>query len=109
MTDHTENTNRDAISRWTDEGGASPSDAGRQPDDLRAAGARRRSEQERLDTSHQSDTRGEHRYGDAHQTKAEQQARRERDDLKQRLAGGSARRRATGQSVDRPNGRTEPD
>lgn len=46
-----------------------------------------RSEQERLDGSHESDMRGEHRYGGAHQTRAEHKAREERDVLKQRLAG----------------------
>lgn len=45
-----------------------------------------RSERERLDTSHDSDARGEHRYADAHQTEAEQKARRDRDDLKRLLA-----------------------
>jgi hypothetical protein len=45
-----------------------------------------RSERDRLDASHQSDARGEHRYADAHQTEAEQKARRDRDDLKRTLA-----------------------
>jgi hypothetical protein len=45
-----------------------------------------RSERDRLDASHASNTRGEHRYADAHQTVAEQQARRDRDDLKRALA-----------------------
>jgi len=44
-----------------------------------------RSERDRLDASHDSNTRGEHRYADAHQTEAEQQARRDRDDLKRVL------------------------
>ena len=46
-----------------------------------------RAEQERLDASHDSDARGEHRYADTHQTEAEQKARRDRDDLKRTLAG----------------------
>jgi hypothetical protein len=45
-----------------------------------------RSGRDRLDASHDSNTRGEHRYADAHQTEAEQQARRDRDDLKRALA-----------------------
>jgi hypothetical protein len=45
-----------------------------------------RSERDRLDASHDSNARGEHRYADAHQTKAEQKARRDRDDLKRALA-----------------------
>jgi hypothetical protein len=40
----------------------------------------------RVDTSHDSNARGEHRYADAHQTEAEQKARRDRDDLKRALA-----------------------
>jgi hypothetical protein len=43
------------------------------------------SERDRLDASHDSNARGEHRYADAHQTKAEQKARRDRDDLKRAL------------------------
>lgn len=46
----------------------------------------RRSERDRLDASHESNTRGEHRYSDTHQTEAEQKARRDRDDLKRALA-----------------------
>jgi hypothetical protein len=48
-----------------------------------------RSERDRLDASHDSDARGEHRYADAHQTEAEQKARRDRDDLKRSLGGHS--------------------
>jgi hypothetical protein len=44
-----------------------------------------RSERDRLDASHDSNTRGEHRYADVHQTEAEQQARRDRDNLKRVL------------------------
>ena len=43
------------------------------------------SERDRLDASHESNTRGEHRYADAHQTDAEQKARRDRDNLKRVL------------------------
>jgi len=45
-----------------------------------------RPERDRLDASHDSDARGEHRYADVHQTAAEQKARRDRDDLKRSLA-----------------------
>lgn len=45
-----------------------------------------RSERDRLDASHDSNMRGEHRYADAHQTEAEQKTRRDRDDLKRALA-----------------------
>lgn len=74
MKDHTNKDTRGAVSGWEDDGGARP------------GADTRRSEQEHLDTSHQSDTRGEHRYGDVHQTRAEREARQERDDLKRRLA-----------------------
>ena len=75
---------RDAVSGWEDEGGALPSEAARRIDNARTARDRRRPTQQRLDESHQSDMRGEHRYDD--QTEAEKEARQERDDLKQRLA-----------------------
>ncbi len=82
--DETNDENRDAVSGWEDEGGALPSEAPRRSDRARTARDRRRPTQKRLDESHQSDIRGEHRYDD--QTEAEQEARQERDDLKQRLA-----------------------
>ena len=82
--DEAHDENRDAISGWEDEGGALPSEAARRIDNARTARDRRRSTQKRLDESHQSDIRGEHRYDD--QTEAAQEARQERDDLKQRLA-----------------------
>ena len=84
MKDEANDENRDAVSGWEDEGGALPSEAARRMDNARTARDRRRSTQKRLDESHQSDIRGEHRYDD--QTDAEQEARQERDDLKQRLA-----------------------
>jgi hypothetical protein len=89
MTDHTHNENGDGVSE--DDGGMPRFDLGQRTDTARAAGDRRRSEQQRRDANHQSDTRGEHRYSDVHQTEAEQQARQERDDLKQRLAGPGTR------------------
>jgi len=94
MNDHTNDKNRAAVSVWEDDGGAPRSAAERRTDKARAASDRRWSEQERLDGSHQSDTRGEHRYGDIHQTGPEQQARQERDELKRRLAGGGSRHEA---------------
>jgi len=78
------NQQRNAISYWEGEGGAGISDQ-------RGKGIvqreKRAAEHVRRDASHQSDVRGEHRYPDAHQTAAEQKARRNRDDLKRRLAG----------------------
>jgi hypothetical protein len=91
MKNHRNVDNGGAASRWDDDGGAPKPDVGRRPGDARAAD-RRLSQQGRLDVSHQSDTRGEHRYGDAHQTEAEQRARKNRDDLKWRLAGHNTRR-----------------
>jgi hypothetical protein len=44
-------------------------------------------ERDALDRGHNSDDRGEHRYPDVGQTPAERSSRRERDDLKRRLAG----------------------
>ena len=52
----------------------------------RRPGREPHSERDRLDASHDSSMRGEHRYADAHQTAPEQQARRDRDDLKRALA-----------------------
>ena len=90
--DEANDENRDAVSGWEDEGGALQSEAARRIDNARAARDRRRPAQKRLDESHQSDIRGEHRYDDAHQTEAEQEARQERDDLKLRLARVPPRR-----------------
>ena len=73
-TDH--NAQQDAVAGWESEGGAA-----------RAQEGGRRSERDRLDASHESDARGEHRYPDTHQTGAEQQARHDRDDLKRDLTG----------------------
>ena len=78
------NQQRNAISGWEGEGGAVISDesgTGIVQSEKRAA------EQGRGEARHQSDVRGEHRYPEAHQTVEEQTARRNRDDLKGRLAG----------------------
>jgi len=74
------------VSGREDDGGARRVDAVPRTDNAPTAGDKHRSQQERLDARHQSDTRGEHRYDDVHQTRTEQAARQERDDLKQRLA-----------------------
>ena len=84
MKDESNDEHRDAVSGWEDEGGALPSEAARRIDSARSPRDRRRQAQKRLDESHQSDIRGEHRYDD--QTEAEKEARQERDDLKRRLA-----------------------
>jgi hypothetical protein len=78
------NEQRNAISDWEGEGGAGTSD---QSGKGIVQGEKRAAEQDRRDASHQSDVRGEHRYPDTHQTAGEQTARRNRDDLKGRLAG----------------------
>ena len=85
MKNQSNNDNRGPVSGWEDDGGAGRSNAGRRTGDAPAAGDTHRSQQQRVDASHQSDTRGEHRYDDLHQTRAEQGARQDRDDLKQRL------------------------
>jgi len=77
------NEQRKAISGWEDEGGAVISESGTGI----AQSEKRAAEQDRRNASYQSDVRGEHRYPDAHQTAGEQTARRNRDDLKGRLAG----------------------
>ena len=78
------NEQRNAIAGWEGEGGAVISD---ESGTGIVQSEKRAGEQERRDASYQSDVRGEHRYPDAHQTAAEQTARRNRDDLKGRLAG----------------------
>lgn len=92
MKGHRKSENRTAVSGWEDDGGARQSDAGRRTDTAQAAADTHRTERARVDASHESDTRGEHRYDDAHQTGAERAARQQRDDLKQRLAGRVTRR-----------------
>ena len=86
MKDPSSGENHGAVSEWEDDGGARGSDVGRGRGNGPEARDRRRSQQERLDATHQSDTRGEHRYPDLHQTRTGREARQARDDLKQRLA-----------------------
>jgi hypothetical protein len=83
------NEHRDAMSGWEDEGGAAPSPSQRLTEVEQAQSDARTDEQQRFDASHAAATRGEHRYPDAHQTKAEQQTRRNRDDLKRRMSGST--------------------
>ena len=66
--------------------GAVSQEENRESGDESVARDERQSQQQRLDATHQSDTRGEHRYADLHQTRPEQEARQARDDLKQRMA-----------------------
>jgi hypothetical protein len=75
------NPNQTAMSNWDDEGGAGASD--NQPRGTEERG--RADAQKRLDSSHESDVRGEHRYSGVHQTPADRQARQDRHDLKTRL------------------------
>jgi len=48
------------------------------------------------DHSHQNDQRGEHRYPDTHQKPSEQDARHNRDALKERLGEDKGPRRQAG-------------
>lgn len=82
----TKNANRTAISNWEDEGGSGASDNR----EKRTADGTRADARKRLDSSHESNVRGEHRYSDIHQTPAERAARQDRDELKRRLAEGPA-------------------
>ena len=82
-----------AIPGSDDDGGARRGDAAAPTHKARPTTNTPQSEQQRIDASHDSDTRGEHRYDDAHQTAAEQEARRDRDDLKRRLASRATRYR----------------
>ena len=82
MQENSKKANQAAISNWDDEGGAAASDnQPKRTDQGSGAGA-----QKRLDSSHESDVRGEHRYSGVHQTPADREARHDRDDLKARLA-----------------------
>ena len=89
MKDHSRSENHGTVSEWEDDGGARGADAGPRSGKDPVARDSRRSPQERLDATYQSDARGEHRYPDLHQTRPEQEARQARDDLKQRLANPS--------------------
>jgi hypothetical protein len=86
MKHHGNADNRTAGSERENSGNARGSDSERRPGAARVRDGRR-SHQQQVDASHESDVRGEHRYDDSHQTQAEQANRQKRDDLKQRLAG----------------------
>lgn len=87
---------REAVSGWEDEGGAGPSDRSRSTTREPAGDAARTPQRDGLDKSHDSGTRGEHRYPDDHQTDAEQDAREERDALKRKLGEPSSGASAAG-------------
>jgi hypothetical protein len=93
MKNDRQHQNRGAVSGWEDDGGARDADRRRGTDHAGLATGTHQSEQQVLDASHDSDARGEHRYDDLHQTASEQGARRERDQLKQRLAAPRGRAR----------------
>ena len=80
----------DGLAQWQDEGGAAPTATQRAVEHARAIADahtdEREAEEGRLDTGHDSASRGEHRYPAAQLTRSEQDARRERDALKRRLA-----------------------
>lgn len=83
MNEHSNNKGRSVLQGWEDDGGATRPDR---------TAERRQSERHQLDTSHESDVRGDHRYDPTHQTAAEQRARQDRDDLKRRLRSRGGRR-----------------
>ena len=82
MTGHNNNEKDRAVSAWEDDGGAQRPHAADVVKNAWPPSGRRRLAQGRLDASHDSDRRGEHRYDAAHQTAAATKARQERDDLK---------------------------
>jgi hypothetical protein len=98
------NANQTAISNWDDEGGAGASDDQQKGPEEGGHG----DAQKRLDSSHESDVRGEHRYSGVHQTPADRQARQDRDDLKTRLAS-RARKTSVTMNVSAPDRRREED
>ena len=83
---NTTDSNRAALANWDDVGGAGASE-----DRQRAAESGQTDAQKQLDSSHESDVRGEHRYSGVHQTPADRQAREDRDDFKRRLASRARR------------------
>ena len=76
-----------ALTRWEEEGGARPSAAGIEDEARRDAAVHHATARATFDATHDSSARGEHRYPDAQQTKAERDARNGRDDFKRRIAG----------------------
>ena len=83
---HTTNDRqRTALGGWEDDGGAATSEAGQATDTSRQENSERDAARAVFDATHESSLRGEHRYGDAQQTPAEQEARQARDELKRKL------------------------
>jgi hypothetical protein len=80
---------RSAHAGWDNEGGAAPSESGRQAEIEWEARVVRNAGRAAFDTTHDSSARGEHRYPDTHQTEREQNARTDRDALKRKLGGTS--------------------
>lgn len=78
---------RAALTGWEQEGGAAPSTRGRTAERQRQESVEGARVLTSFDATHDSSARGEHRYPDSHQTEAEQKTRRNRDDLKRKLAG----------------------
>lgn len=77
-----------ALAGWDNDGGAGSSDPGLKVETQQEGkNARADRHAAAFDTTHDSSVRGEHRYPDTHQTEAEQNARRDRDALKRKLAG----------------------
>jgi hypothetical protein len=81
-----------SLSEWEGEGGALSRNPSRAAAPAADRSERRGTDQRGLDREHASDSRGEHRFPDTHQTKAEQDARKGRDELKRRLGGDHDRR-----------------
>ena len=76
---------RTSLGGWEDDGGAPTSEAGQATETSRQEDSERNAARAVFDATHESSARGEHRYGDAQQTPAEQKARQARDELKQKL------------------------
>ena len=76
---------RTGLGGWDDDGGAVSSDRGLKNETTQEESGERSAHRAAFDTSHESSTRGEHRYPDTHQTNAERKARDDRDALKRRL------------------------
>jgi hypothetical protein len=76
-----------ALAGWEDEGGAAPSHRGLKAETQREERVEQAGRQAAFDATHDSSTRGEHRYPDSDQTDAEQKARHDRDELKRKLGG----------------------
>ena len=76
-----------ALAGWDNAEGAESPDRGLKAKTQHEAKNEQADRRAAFDTTHDSSVRGEHRYPDTHQTEAEQNARRDRDALKRKLAG----------------------